>query len=76
MSRALLCALLCLLAVRAGHAVESASRVDSVQHEFDMARPEIIRLNRLLNAELVRALASSDPTPSPAMKQVIASASR
>src|ERR1700733_2604419 len=43
----------------------------AVQHEFDIARPEIIRLNRLLNAELVRALASSDPAPSPAMKQVI-----
>ena len=30
-----------------------------------------MRLNRLLNAELVRALAASDPAPSPAMKQVI-----
>jgi hypothetical protein len=72
MSRALLCVLLCVLAVRAGHAVESATSDQSVQHEFDVARPEIIRLNRLLNAELVRALASSDPAPSLAMQQVIA----
>jgi hypothetical protein len=43
----------------------------SVQHEFDVARPEIIRLNRLLNDELVRALANSDAAPSPAMKQLI-----
>jgi hypothetical protein len=83
MSRALSYLLLCLLAVRAGHAAESANRVDGesnsrsatsdhgVQHEFDIARPEIIRLNRLLNAELVRAVASSDPAPSPAMQQVI-----
>jgi hypothetical protein len=49
----------------------SATSDQAVQHEFDMARPEIIRLNRLLNAEIVRALAGSDPTPSPAMKQVI-----
>jgi hypothetical protein len=73
MSRALLCVLLCILAVRPGHAVESASRFDDqpVQREFDIARPEIIRLNALLNAELVRALVSSDPTPSPAMRQVM-----
>ena len=49
----------------------SAASDHSVQHEFDVARPEIIRLNRLLNDELVRALASSDPAPSPAMRQLI-----
>jgi hypothetical protein len=48
-----------------------ASSDQAVQHEFDIARPEIRRLNRLLNDELVRALAASDATPSPAMKQVI-----
>jgi len=81
MSRALLCTLLCLLAVQAGLAgaiaaargsnTGSATSDEAVQHEFDIARPEIIRLNRLLNAELVRALASSDPAPSLAMQQVI-----
>jgi hypothetical protein len=49
----------------------SATSDQAVQHEFDVARPEIIRLNRLLNAELVRAIDASDPAPSPAMKQVI-----
>jgi hypothetical protein len=43
----------------------------AVQHEFDIARPEIVRLNRLLNAELVRALAGSTSHPSPAMQRVI-----
>ena len=81
MSRALLCTLLCLLAVQAGLAgaiaaargsnTGSATSDEAVQHEFDIARPEIIRLNRLLNAELLRALASSDPAPSLAMQQVI-----
>lgn len=43
----------------------------AVQHEFDMARPEIVRLNQLLNAELVRALAGSRVTPSAAMQRVM-----
>jgi len=43
----------------------------AVQHEFDMARPEIVRLNQLLNAELLRALAGSTSGPSPAMKRVM-----
>jgi len=72
MSRALLCVLLCLLAIRAARAVESSATSDqAVQHEFDLARPEIIRLNRLLNDELVRALAGSDAAPSAAMQQII-----
>jgi hypothetical protein len=50
---------------------QSTTSDQAVQREFDLARPEIIRLNRLLNAELVRALSGSDPAPSPAMKQVI-----
>jgi hypothetical protein len=71
MRRSLLCVLLCLLAVRGGHAVASAPSDQAVQHEFDIARPEIIRLNRLLNAELVRAVDAADSAPSPAMKQVM-----
>jgi len=43
----------------------------AVQHEFDIARPEIVRLNQLLNAELVHALAGSASAPSPAMRRVI-----
>src|SRR3984957_5599587 len=86
MSRASLCTLLCLLsaeqgldgaiAAAPGSNSGSATSDQSVQHEFDIARPEIIRLNRLLNAELLRALASSDPAPSPAMQQVIAESAK
>jgi len=47
----------------------------AVQHEFDMARPEIVRLNQLLNAEIIRALAGSASAPSPAMKRVIEASS-
>jgi len=43
----------------------------AVQHEFDMARPEIVRLNQLLNAELVRALAGWTGAPSAAMQRVM-----
>ncbi len=71
MSRASLCVLPFLLAIALGSNSRGATSDQSVQHEFDIARPEIIRLNRLLNAELVRALNASDPAPSPAMKQVI-----
>jgi hypothetical protein len=72
MSRASLFALLCLLAIALGSNSRGATSDQLVQQEFDIARPEIIRLNRLLNDELVRALAASDPAPSPLMKQVIA----
>jgi hypothetical protein len=60
-----------LLAIALGSNSRGATSDQSVQHEFDIARPEIIRLNRLLNAELIRAIDASDPAPSPAMKQVI-----
>jgi hypothetical protein len=59
------------IAIVLGSNSRSATSEEAVQHEFDIARPEIIRLNRLLNAELVRAVDASDPAPSPAMKQVI-----
>jgi hypothetical protein len=59
------------IAVALGSNGRSATSDQAVQHEFDIARPEIIRLNRLLNAELIRAIDASDPAPSPAMKQVI-----
>jgi hypothetical protein len=74
----LLSAVLCLLAVRAGRAADSSNAEDrgpmseqAVQHEFDIARPEIVRLNQLLNAELIRALGGSASAPSPAMQRVI-----
>jgi hypothetical protein len=63
-------ALGCIAAVL-GAAARSATADQGVQHEFDIARPEIIRLNRLLNDELVRALAAADAAPSAAMRQVI-----
>jgi hypothetical protein len=59
------------MAFATGSNGQSMTSDQAVQREFDIARPEIIRLNRLLNAELVRALAGSDPAPSSAMKQVI-----
>jgi hypothetical protein len=59
------------IAVATGSGSENTASDQAVQREFDIARPEIIRLNRLLNAELMRALAGSDAAPSPAMKQVI-----
>ncbi len=75
MYRVLLSALLCLLAVRAANGSSADARGpaadQAVQHEFDIARPEIVRLNRLLNAELVRALAGSTSEPSSAMKRVM-----
>ena len=71
LSVAILAVWLGSIAVVTGSSGESTTSDQAVQHEFDIARPEIIRLNRLLNAELVRALTGSDPTPSPAMKQVI-----
>jgi hypothetical protein len=62
----------CLGGIAAAPASNGEATSDrAVQREFDRARPEIVRLNRLLNAELVRALATSDPTPSPAMREVI-----
>jgi hypothetical protein len=59
------------IAVALASTSRSATSDQAVPHEFDLARPEIIRLNRLLNAELVRAIDVSDPAPSPGMKQVI-----
>jgi hypothetical protein len=71
LSIAILAVWLGSIAVVTGSKGETTTSDQAVQHEFDIARPEIIRLNRLLNAELVRALSGSDPAPSPAMKQVI-----
>jgi hypothetical protein len=71
LSIGILAVLLGSIAVVTGSSGESTTSDQAVQREFDIARPEIIRLNRMLNAELVRALTGSDPAPSPAMKQVI-----